>query len=319
VITGRLASTLGWCAILFAGGLLIAAAMTGTGQLPAYLGLLGVSAANGIRVNGRHVAVAALAAVGLGTVAVLIDVRMGATQGAQSVVLLAVAPMICHAVGRSKRRSVELERLRSNRTLENGRAEVARDVHDITSHALMAVITQLRVADRALTVPDHSAAQRGVSAARDAASSALDELRTLAAVLSGSTSLTQPALTTGKLGQEFARLCSAVHEARFVAKEVRDDLQIDERVSTAALRIVQQCLANAATHAPGEIVTISLETSGDGVVISSSNRHPMGSVRRSGIGLAIMHRRATEAGGELIVEESEQRFTVRCVLPIGAA
>jgi signal transduction histidine kinase len=65
------------------------------------------------------------------------------------------------------------------RQLVRLRSIIARDVHDVASHTMMAVIVQLRVAQKAQANSDHAVASARVSSALNAAMDALRNLRGL--------------------------------------------------------------------------------------------------------------------------------------------
>ena len=70
----------------------------------------------------------------------------------------------------------------------------------------------------------------------------------------------------------------------------------------AAHRIVQEALTNAARHAPGAPVTVSVETGADGVRLSVTNGRatlPPRAGATTGLGLAGLEEAARAAGGTL--------------------
>ena len=96
---------------------------------------------------------------------------------------------------------------------------------------------------------------------------------------------------------------------------------LDQHADLAAYRVVQEALTNAAKHAPGMAVEISLAWSEAGVRVCVVNRVRQAGERRStppgtGHGLIGMRERAFAAGGQLRVGQlADGRFEVVATLP----
>lgn len=297
---------------------LIVAAKTGRLQVVTFLSLLVVMAVIGFRADFPRVVVCCALALAGGLVAVAMDAQVSSMDGLQSLLLLTGVATGAHLLARSFARRIELERLRAELTSAESRAALSRDVHDITSHALMAVVTQLRVAKQGLRRGDPEPSRRGLDAAEQASLDALRELRGLTAVLAGSQATASRLTSTDTLFAELQRLCGGIAGAHFVANPTAGEV-VDEHTADAAIRIVQQCLANAAAHSPGAAVTVGA-TIRDGVLLlSSSNPATEHDSPGLGMGIAIMQRRAAEQGGRLVVARPQGSFRIECELPLTEA
>jgi signal transduction histidine kinase len=98
--------------------------------------------------------------------------------------------------------------------------------------------------------------------------------------------------------------------------------RVSEEICLAVLRIAQQCLANAAYHAPGQRVSIELEMDQQSLQFVASNQQMSGTtstVEAAGLGLIGMRHRAEMIGGTLESIVSNNQFVVRCSIPIAKA
>ncbi|MET9698561.1 histidine kinase [Streptomyces sp. NPDC006529] len=89
----------------------------------------------------------------------------------------------------------------------------------------------------------------------------------------------------------------------------------------AVYRVVQECLTNAAKHARGETIEVSIALDGPQVRISVGNGLPVrGPVRApvsAGSGTASMAERVRSLGGTLTATRTEDRYRVVATLPRG--
>jgi signal transduction histidine kinase len=244
------------------------------------------------------------------------DDSVSAAQGAQPV---AVAILVCglsFAIRRSIDRRMELNRLQIELDLAAARSELARDVHDVTSHALMAVLTQLRVSRRGLGLGNTEGAERALGQAEMAAGQAIQDLRALTLVIAGRSA---PLAACGSLAEVRAQISQACANFPHASYDPGsgDDRPLAPAMATTAIRVVQQCLANAAAHSPDTRVTVSTGVEGDCLSISATNPIRSGSGHGLKMGLTIMEQRVHEVGGTLRSGPSGETFTVTCRLPIG--
>jgi signal transduction histidine kinase len=198
------------------------------------------------------------------------------------------------------------------------RSIIARDVHDVASHTMMAVIVQLRVAQKAQANSDHAVASARVSSALNAAIEALRNLRGLSHVVHANDA-------TGNT-TDIVELTKQIEIQAAYYDDIgvthRGQGGIPEEVCLAVLRIAQQCLANAAYHAPGQRVSIELELDHQTLQFVASNERMSGTtstVKSGGLGLIGMRHRAEMIGGTLESSVSNNQFVVRCSIPIAKA
>jgi signal transduction histidine kinase len=208
----------------------------------------------------------------------------------------------------------ERERLRE-------RLRIARDMHDSLGHRLSLVSVQaaaLEVSD--LPPPQRDAVRHLAGAAR----SALDELYELVGALRGpdQTAPQQPGVEAiAALVEEF--------RAAGVAVDLREGggqpCQLSAAAGQVAYRVVQEGLTNAAKHAPGEPVTVSVGWEPDALLLTIVNPVPEGAsgpaATGAGHGLFGLGERVQPVGGLLDHRGSDGRFRLFAMLPadLGAA
>ncbi|KAB1916513.1 sensor histidine kinase [Micromonospora noduli] len=192
------------------------------------------------------------------------------------------------------------EREQERRAVLEERTRIARELHDVVAHHMSLIAVQAETAPYRLTdVPAPAAAEFVAIAA--SARDALTDMRRLLGVLrsetSGPQTAPQPDLTD--LGAMVDAARRAGLPVTLDAEPVDDD-RVPAPVGLAAYRIVQEGLANAARHAAGAAVrvTVRVGRSGLGVRVENSPAD----VRPtddggSGHGLTGMRERATSLGG----------------------
>ncbi|EFL27552.1 putative two-component system sensor kinase [Streptomyces himastatinicus ATCC 53653] len=184
------------------------------------------------------------------------------------------------------------------RALERNR--IAREMHDVLAHRISLVAMQAGVLDHRsdLTAEENRVLVRGIA---DGSHQALEELRDVLGVLrvdSGRPEPLQPSLD---------RIPELVADARTSGLDVTLTTTVagqpSDVVGRTCYRIVQEGLTNAAKHAPGTHVHITLEgTAGDKLNVSV--RNSPGTTKNaqspaSGFGLLGLTERVNLAGGEL--------------------
>jgi signal transduction histidine kinase len=198
----------------------------------------------------------------------------------------------------------ELGRAQAEAAVTTERMRIAREIHDVVGHSLVAITLQAR------------AGQRRLPRAPERASQALREIEALASNALGETRSAVSAIRSG-LAAELAPQ-PGVDDLGDLAGSMRGpeldiDLEVDSsarsidpQLQLALYRIAQESLANTARHAhapPGALLrarvrlqagprTVALEVSDDGA--------PPASVTAEGSGLAGMRERARHFGGSII-------------------
>jgi signal transduction histidine kinase len=161
----------------------------------------------------------------------------------------------------------ELEQAR--RAVLEERARIAREMHDVVAHHMSMIAVQAETAPyRIPGLPPPALTEFTAIAA--GAREALTDMRRLLGVLRAETDESprtpQPGLSDVTALVETARRAGI--EVRLAATEVGD---VPEAVGLAAYRIVQEALANAARHAPGGPVLVSLRGTSEELSVEIGN------------------------------------------------
>jgi signal transduction histidine kinase len=199
------------------------------------------------------------------------------------------------------------------------RLRVARDLHDLIGHRVAEVVVQI-VTARRIAAPDLDAP---LAAMETEARGALESMRSM---LSALDIVESPAVSPAPGLTDIEDLASR-HRRSHGPVELTLDPTLEQgggdAMALTAYRIVQEALANAARHASGATVTVSVRDLGDAVEVRVEDDGrvqvvvgaPGREAHDGGLGLVGMRERVTLAGGRL---EAGPRhgggFTVRAVL-----
>jgi signal transduction histidine kinase len=208
--------------------------------------------------------------------------------------------LLAIAVGdvfRARREAIEEE---SQRRVGEERLRIAREVHDVVAHAMVAINVQAGVAAHRLD-KDPEQARSALRAIKETSGEALADLRATLGVLR-SEDAEAPLGPTGGLG-DLDELAAGLRATGVkVELEVGDVAGLPGAVQSAGYRIVQEALTNALRHAGARRVrvvvrregrAVRLEVSDDGGGAASNG------AGGSGSGLPGMRERATALGGTL--------------------
>lgn len=179
------------------------------------------------------------------------------------------------------------------------RTAMARELHDIAAHHLTGIAVMTGAVERQIDT-DPAGAKESVRQVRTQSTAMLRELRGLV------TLLRSPGQAEEASGHErLSELASLVDDARRAGLEVSLSPLGAESVTgsvgplaqLSAYRTVQECLANAARHAPGARCEVVLDARDPAeVVVTVRNEPPpitpAGTPRRRGLGLVGMQERA---------------------------
>jgi signal transduction histidine kinase len=212
----------------------------------------------------------------------------------------------------------ELERAR--RAILEERTRIAREMHDVVAHHMSMIAVQAETAP--YRVPDLTEPAReelaGIAAS---ARSALSDMRRLLGVLRADD---EEALREPQPG--LAELPTLVETARRAGMRVtyagNDVGAVPEPVGLAAYRIAQEALANAARHAPGAEVHLSVRAVPGRLELTVHNGAPTGDAQAApghGHGLVGMRERAELLGGDLSAgPDGRGGYLVEITLPYAA-
>lgn len=233
--------------------------------------------------------------------------------------------------GRSVRTQAELARVAAERTedlrrlaelrevevLQDERSRMAHELHDALAGNLAAIGIHAEAAISRPAAGTEPGDHQSLLAIREASVAAADELRAMVHILrSGDDERTAPA--------RLAEIDGVLEQAR------QRGLRLDDRrpqewprlpaaTDHAAYRIVQECLTNAAKHAPGSRVRLSIEPSDEALGIDVVNDladdapppRPGG-----GVGLVSMRERTRALGGSFTAGRQDGVWRVRATLPL---
>lgn len=216
-------------------------------------------------------------------------------------------------VRETERRAAEAERTREEeaaRRVEEERVRIAREVHDITAHSLLAVSVQTAAAER-LIDRDPEAAKEAIAAARTTAKSALENIRSMIGVLrhGDAPAETVPAAGTDRFS-DIADYLQRAGVACLVEDAAYDRDHVPAHVDLALFAIAREAATNIVKHAAASHASITL-SSVDGVadLLVSDDGRGYGSPLQpgrypaasdgSGNGILGMAERARLLGGSL--------------------
>jgi signal transduction histidine kinase len=237
--------------------------------------------------------------------------------------LLLVACWGAGAVIRSRAVAEEGRRQQSVELAMAGeRARIARELHDVVTHHVTAMVVQADATQFVLeTAPDRAA--DGLGAISGTGRRALADLRHLLGVLEspggGQDDRDREsgrAPVTESLTDLVARINSAGHPAELIEKGQPEPIAVGTRL--AVYRVVQEGLTNAMKHASGQPTVAEVRYGDDEISVEVRNDGPVqpgGSVT-AGRGLTGLRERVSRCGGNLVAStRSEGGFSVRAWLP----
>jgi signal transduction histidine kinase len=200
---------------------------------------------------------------------------------------------------RAERRAVELASA-AEHAVHAERVEVARDLHDMLSHAVGVMVMQAGAAEMLLP-GRRDRARAALEVVCRTAQETLSELDRLVAVIRDG-AMGRPLPAGGTAQHDTADLRALVRRMRGAGLEVTltlEDPPVGE-AGTAVYRIVQESLTNALRHASGArvAVTVSCGPSGARVEVVDDGPGPSDDFRR-GYGLVGIAERVHRLGGQL--------------------
>jgi signal transduction histidine kinase len=217
-------------------------------------------------------------------------------------------------------RNRELERLREAQTrsaIVEERMRIAREVHDVVGHSLVAITLHARAGLRRLSRSPERAGQ-ALHEIEALASRALEETRTAVATIRGGTDVTalRPQPTLGELADLVESMRGSDLDVHLVVDPATHDLA--PHLQSAAYRIVQESLSNAAKHARPARTDIRIAHAGDVFTVEISDDSTKAApAMGEGSGLAGMRERAEQLGGSLEAGPAPVRgWRVRASFPL---
>ncbi len=241
-------------------------------------------------------------------------------------VMTCVALTIVLVISTARRARREQERIAREQADEQARTRharereaMARELHDVLAHSLSSISVQagvaLHLADR-----EPARATEALATIRDTSRQALDDVRHMLGVLRGEAD--GPLVPEASLDALDAIVASATSMG--IRVELEDALQPrpSTAIQSAIVRIVREALTNAARHAPGTHVTVSLAREADAARAAVVDDGPATASPPSpgaGTGILGMRERAALLGGTLDAGPRGHGFAVVATFPEGAA
>jgi signal transduction histidine kinase len=212
-------------------------------------------------------------------------------------------PLIPLALGeatRSRRQLIALAEVEHERAaqdrVDEERARMARELHDVLAHTMAAVNVQMAAAIAAFDV-DPEKARTALQQARASTRAALRELQATVSVQQSRDTAPPPRL------DQLDQLVTTVEAAGIDVTVVdeRNGAELSEALELTAYRIVQEALTTVLRHSGAALVAVSLRTSADGLVVVVTDDGVGGTDTRpesnGGAGLIGMTERARSVGG----------------------
>ncbi len=245
----------------------------------------------------------------------ILDVKPDGSNRAQNVVLFSFVGGASFYLRRMNDRRVELMDARHQLAAAEARASMARDLHDVTTYSLMTVLTRLRVAKQRLGSRDAINGLMAVDEAEHAAKEALKDLRGLTLLVASGEQTLGQFRTVSQLAEGLEQMVARTPGAQIQCEKSHH--HVPANVATTAFRLAQQCLANAASHAQGHPVKLSMQIVQGRLVLRAENVLSDGQPSPGlGMGLQIMRERVAEAGGHFEAQTERGFFKVHCTLPL---
>jgi signal transduction histidine kinase len=217
-------------------------------------------------------------------------------------------------------RNRELEALRETETraaILEERMRIAREVHDVVGHSLVAITLQARAGLRRLSRSPGRAGE-ALQEIEIVASRALEETRTAVATIRGGTDVSalRPQPTLADLSDLIESMRDADLDVHLAVDPAAQELA--SHLQSAAYRIVQESLSNAAKHARPAHTDIQIAHAGDALTVEVTDDGTKSTPTvGEGSGLRGMRERAEQLGGTLEAGPAPVRgWRVRARLPV---
>ena len=193
------------------------------------------------------------------------------------------------------------------------RARIARELHDVVTHHVTAIVTQADAAQFRSAVDDETRTTLASIAA--GGRETLVDLRSMLGALEATTADSrEPALQS--LAEVIARARSTGQTVSLQERGPRRPLV--GAAGLAVVRVVQESVTNARKHARDGAAEVAVEYAEDAILITvtSSGRGVSGqAVHGGGRGIIGMRERVESLGGELRTESGDGRFIVQARIP----
>lgn len=212
--------------------------------------------------------------------------------------------------------SAALYEYEAERRVVEERLRISRDIHDVVAHHLAALNLQIGTARHVLDRPEIAA--QALAGMHENSEAALREIKGLVGMLRAEDD--EPRGPVPGLGDVDALVDAALASGLDVRTSICGSVRpATPDVELAAYRVIQEALTNAAKHAPGEPITLTMTYRLSTLTVEVGNRiDGMGKrANGTGFGLAGMAERVRAAGGRLDADDiGGGRFVVAVELPL---
>lgn len=207
----------------------------------------------------------------------------------------------------------------AGRAAADERRRIAREIHDVVAHSLTVTMLHVTAARLALDDDPDEAREALLEAERLGRQSLDDIRRTVGLLGTGPDGAAPPQPGLSDLPDLAADFAGAGLDVRY---EVSGDVTaVPAAAALGIYRVVQESLSNAARHAPGSTVRVSVDVT-DGVRVRVRNSAPTRRPRPApggGHGLRGMRERAEALGGTLSAGPDGDGWTVVLEVPAAGA
>jgi signal transduction histidine kinase len=296
------------------------------GYPPSFAGLGLLVALYGAGAHVRRGRTSAGVAAAAYTVLAVLLVRAGSPERPVDLAAFGAVLAACWGAGSWVRArslaEVEARRRDAERAAAGERERLARELHDVVSHHVTAMVVQADAAQYLLDAQPTRAAA-GLAAISDTGRSALAELRHLLDALDG-TPRDEPAGTAPDRLDDLVDRTRAAGQPVVLTTHGRP-AAVPADVAHVVVRVVQEALTNAVRHAAGRPTGVDVRYGDRDVVVevrtggTGPDPAPPGpAVRGSARGLTGLHERVRAAGGESTAGPAPGGdFVVRARIPVG--
>jgi signal transduction histidine kinase len=266
--------------------------------------------------------------------------EFGAAEWAVTGFMVVTPAVAGYAVRAGRRRTAErleeatrverLKRLEAETALAEERARIARELHDVIAHHVSGIVLQAGAAERQALQGGSPRVQEALHRIRDSGSAALAAMRDVVGLLRPDDP--DPGGRRPQPGLD--DVPALLEERRAGGGDVRFEVAgrprpVPAHLELCVYRVVQEALTNAARHAPGRPVRVTLayragelevrvRDGGPGTTRSPVPAGARPSPAGSGLGLVGMRERVTAAGGRLRAGPDGDGWLVHAVVPVPA-
>jgi signal transduction histidine kinase len=272
----------------------------------------------GAHLERHRRATAVLLSAAYVALAVTLD-RLGSTEGLDGFVTFYLLAAVAWGIGAWLRstRAAEAERRRLVAEATRGaeRTRIARELHDVVTHHVTAMVMQAEAARYLTAAPDRL--DQTLTAVTDTGRRAISDLRHMLDVLDHDDGTEAATPRIGRLGTLVDQARQAGQPVEFA--EEGTPAQSTGSVDLVAYRVVQEALTNALKYAHGSRTSVQVhhgETELTVEVSTDGSGSRAGSPGGSGRGLAGLRERVDVLGGDFSAgRRTDGGFVVRARLP----